>query len=517
MGVVLGWLLYLVNFSGSVAIFVDELYVWEEPASRLAINQPIGLQQIIDSFVEETKEPIHSLQVWQPSPGSRYVELSARFGEESDLTFETYSYDAESGAPVTRREGDGVALWLKQLHRYLAIEPKIIGRILVGLTGVYMLVLILSGIVTHQKIARDLFKIRWRRATRTKMRDLHNATGLWTLPFALVIAFTGIMVGAPPLMAVVAGLPMTGGDIEQLETVLAPSNGPTDWGKATTLVSADKAMQIVADTTDFSPVGVHIERYGHQNAAYSVLADSSKEMLYVSYVPVDALTGTVDQEAYGRLIDGLPVSVAARIFFASSPLHYGLYGPLILKVLYYVLGIVVSLCIAYGMLIYFERRLNGSVGHLSQRTYEHLSLVNSGLLGGLPLATLLVFYMDRLLMTAGDSRYLALAMCFVFAWLGCVIFAFIDRNARRVGRRLLAATAAVAIFLPMFDLLTAGSGFLNTAVLVIHSVVVCSGLCVVWYLTASHAELSGDRKAETADSFSGTAEAKEPSGPGSAT
>ncbi|MEM8982999.1 MAG: PepSY-associated TM helix domain-containing protein [Pseudomonadota bacterium] len=488
MGAVLGWLLYLVNFSGSVAMFVDEFRIWEEPAARTAVSHTVGVQRVIDTFVVETKQPIHFIEVLQPYPGNRYYMLRARFGEQ-DPTTVSYSYDAETGARVSRREGDGVSLWLQQLHRYLAIEPKIIGRILVGLSGVYMLVLILSGIVTHQKIVRDLFKIRWRRATRTKMRDLHNATGLWTLPFALVIAFTGIMVGAPPLMAVVAGVPMTGGDIEKLETILAPSNDPENWGDPAASVSADIAMQTVADTTDLSPIGVRIERYGHQNTAFTVLADSPGELLYVSYVPVNALTGAVDSASYGRSIDGLPKSVAARVFFASSPLHYGRFGPVTLKVLYYVLGMMISLCIAYGMLIYFERRLDGSVGHLSRRTYQRLSLVNAGFLAGLPVVTLVMFYLDRLLLNAGETRYTALALCFFSGWLACLIYAFLDKNPRRAGRNLMATAAGLAVFLPVFDLLTASVGFANTAVLVVHGVAAVSGVGLAWYLVVSRANV----------------------------
>ncbi|MEM8547511.1 MAG: PepSY-associated TM helix domain-containing protein, partial [Pseudomonadota bacterium] len=473
-----------VNFSGAMAMFVDELRIWEEPAARASVERWVGIQQIIDRFVEETDEPIHWIEVTRPYPGSRFYPLRARYGETDPVT-ETYRYDAETGSRVSSREGDGVAVWLQQFHRYLAIEPKMIGRVLVGLTGVYMLVLVLSGIVTHQRIIRDLFKIRWHRAARTKMRDLHNVTGLWSLPFALVIAFTGIMVGAPPLLAVVAGLPMTGGDIAQLEAILAPAEEPESWGHPIALISADEAIQIVAETTDFVPLGIRIERYGHRNAAYSVMADSPGELRYVAQVPVDAVSGAVDVDTYARTIDGLPASSAARVFFAASPLHYGRFGPITLKVLYYALGMIVSVCIAYGMLIYFERRLTGSVGHLRQQTYQRLSLVNAGVLAGLPVVTLLTLFLDRLFTNAGEARYSTLGVCFFSAWVACVIYACLDANARRAGRRLMATAAALALTLPVFDLMTANVGFTNTAVLVIHGVAVCSGLCLVWYLVAS--------------------------------
>ncbi|MEM6484448.1 MAG: PepSY-associated TM helix domain-containing protein [Pseudomonadota bacterium] len=487
MGAVFGWLLYLVNFSGSVAMFVDEIRVWEEPAARRTINSSVPMQTVIDAFISDLRAPLDFIEVTLPSPGSSYYELRARYGTGDDLKNETRRYAIDTGVPVSGRGGEGVALWLQQLHRYLAIEPKIIGRTLVGLTGVYMLVLILSGIVTHQKIARDLFKIRWTRSLHVKWRDLHNATGLWTLPFAIVIAFSGIMVGTPPLMAVVAGLPMTGGDISRLEAMLGRSEEPSRSGVNLSMVSADHAMKEVAAATDFVPAGVRIQRYGDRNAAYWVLADSPREMLYLSNVPVNAATGAVEMERYAPLTEGIPESVAGRVFAASTPLHYGLFGPLALNVLYYLLGMAVSVCIAVGMLIYFERRLGGSTGHFSQRTYKRLSLVNAGLVAGLPMVTLLMFYLDRILMSAGESRYVVLAISFVALWFSCVIYALICRIARVVARRLMGLTLLLAIFLPAFDYLTLGRGVANEAVLLIHGLAVFSGLCLLVYLAVTRA------------------------------
>ncbi|MEM9621424.1 MAG: PepSY-associated TM helix domain-containing protein [Pseudomonadota bacterium] len=488
MGALLGWLLYVVNFSGSVAMFVEEIKVWEDPIQRATAAQVVPLQPIIDALVREVNGPLEFIEVTRPSPGNALYQLRARYthAEESHTLNRYYSID--TGIQEEPRAGDGVALWLKNFHRYLAIEPKSLGRALVGLTGVYMLALILTGVVVHRRILRDLLKVRWSRSLSVKWKDLHNATGLWTLPFAVVIAFSGIMVGAIVLFGGVAALSLSASNpenLEKLENLLADHRVDKSLHGPMPMVSADVAMANVAKMDGFAPLGVSIQRYGDRNAAYAVLASSRLDLAYLAPVPIDAVSGEPVVGGYTPIVEGLPDSVATRIFSAMTPLHYGLYGNTTLKLLYYFLGLAVSICVVVGMLLYFEKRLDGPTGHFSHRTYHWLAVINAGILAGLPLATVLIFYLDRLLFNVGDTRYAIVGIGFFAAWVACTVYCLWLQNARQGARHIMLLTVVLGLTLPVFDLATVGSGSANPAVMVIHGVILSSAAGLLLYLRSS--------------------------------
>ncbi|MEM8703329.1 MAG: PepSY-associated TM helix domain-containing protein, partial [Pseudomonadota bacterium] len=73
-------------------------------------------------------------------------------------------------------------------------------RILVGLVGIAFLLLILTGIVAHTKFTKELFTLRYLKSVRLKWQDSHKVMGLWTSPFAAMIALTGAFLGVIALL-----------------------------------------------------------------------------------------------------------------------------------------------------------------------------------------------------------------------------------------------------------------------------------------------------------------------------
>src|SRR3546814_15120576 len=55
----------------------------------------------------------------------------------------------------------------------------------------FMLIAILSGIVTHKKIFADFFMLRFGKGQRSWL-DAHNVAEVFALPFHLMITYTGL-------------------------------------------------------------------------------------------------------------------------------------------------------------------------------------------------------------------------------------------------------------------------------------------------------------------------------------
>ena len=82
------------------------------------------------------------------------------------------------------------------LHFRLHLEWKNLGTWIVGLAALVMLAALVSGVVMHRRIFRELFTFRPNKQTRRSTLDLHNLTGVVALPFHFVFAFSGLVVFA---------------------------------------------------------------------------------------------------------------------------------------------------------------------------------------------------------------------------------------------------------------------------------------------------------------------------------
>ena len=73
---------------------------------------------------------------------------------------------------------------------------KGVGYWIVGFAALMMLVALVTGVVMHRKIFRELFTFRPKKTTQRSMLDLHNLTGVVALPFHFFFAFTGLVIFA---------------------------------------------------------------------------------------------------------------------------------------------------------------------------------------------------------------------------------------------------------------------------------------------------------------------------------
>ena len=70
--------------------------------------------------------------------------------------------------------------------------PVVWGRWLAGTAAMFMLVAIISGVITHKKIFVDFFTFRWGKRQRSWL-DAHNSLSVFGLPFHFMITYTGLV------------------------------------------------------------------------------------------------------------------------------------------------------------------------------------------------------------------------------------------------------------------------------------------------------------------------------------
>lgn len=346
LGIVCGMVFFICVFSGSLALFKDEMTPWEVPAVRTAVDAP---RLSVDELLEIAQARLgddRDMLVTLPRPG---VAAQARaFGEGGiDQVF----IDPIDGG-VIEAEGRTAFQFLTRLHTDLHL-PRPVGRYLVGLLGILMMLSLISGLMAHPKVLKELFLLRRRPSLRLTFSDLHKQLGVWGLAFGLVMAFTGAVIGLLGLFAPVMVLSSFGGDVDQAtEAFQGPHHEPT--GIHRPMLSLEPLIEQVETAHPGHRVGsLAVSHWGDETADVG---------LHLVATPYRRLVAGETHRF--SLVNGEPVHVSSftdrgvgsRLFGAMHPVHYAMFGGLGLKLMYLLSGLALSFTIASGSVIWLEAR-----------------------------------------------------------------------------------------------------------------------------------------------------------------
>ena len=234
--------------------------------------------------------------------------------------------------------------YLRMLHVFLFFGP----RWIVGFLGVAMLVLIATGIVIHRKILAELFTQRWGRSFRVVMSDLHKSAGIWGLGFHILIAATGAWMGLAPLFEQ---------GFKYVTTTSTEAAAPKPARKAEGSEPAPmQSLDAMYATAQQAVPGleahyVSLRRWGTRTAEAGFTGNLQGHLASTARVDILAATGVPKKvhdprtAGFWSLVNGL-----------MEPLHFGDFGGLALKWLYFFLGMTPAFLSISGTLIWLDAR-----------------------------------------------------------------------------------------------------------------------------------------------------------------
>jgi uncharacterized iron-regulated membrane protein len=339
-GIVTGLLLFVVCLSGAIVVFKHEIDLWANPTLAGLPHVPeharAPLQQVHDAVrVAHPAARIES--IWPPDAVTPVHMVFVRHADGSREKLAVRADDASLIGPVESQLGQ----YLRSLHVFLFVGP----RWIVGFLGVVMLVLIATGFVIHRKIIAELYTQRWRQSLRTLFSDTHKAAAIWGLAFHIVIAFTGAWLGLKPVF------------VGAWDAVFSPP--------AAVATARPVGLMSAAATLDLDRLAT--------NARASVPGLQMRFISWTRHVdgtPAVRFAGRID----GHLASNAHVVVAAgdgRVLSAldpravgfwavvdglMEPLHFGDFGGIWLKWLYFFLGLTPALLSISGTLLWLDKR-----------------------------------------------------------------------------------------------------------------------------------------------------------------
>lgn len=472
VGLLVCWILLVVFFAGSMSYFRHEISLWTKPELHSGTFQhyqanELGKQLASgQTFLNEQTDNARDWRIYLPTERRPYLsygwqnqpQAGQRRGELHELIVKPNSEEMISEV----RESKGGNFFYR-LHFDLHYIPAKFARWIVGFCTMFMLVALISGIVIHKRIFKDFFSFRPNKGSRSWL-DAHNVSSVMALPYHLMITYTGLIT----LMfmyipwAVVTNYD---GDNRSFRAELNPSRIQTKpSGQDAKLISVASLLPQVRRYWGDAPIKrVVISAPHDSNSRISFYRNNGQRV-------TDKRTQMVFSGVTGELISMSPKEESAThaTYDTLMSLHTARFAGYFLRGFFFICGLMGCAMIATGALLWAvkirqkqQKQISkGKTASVGLRLVEGLNLT---FIAGLPLATSVFFYANRMLPLELQARAQWEADCF-FITLGLVGLLACFNRSLNSWRLVLGLGGLGLIFLPLLNALTSPSNIIDNIV-----------------------------------------------------
>jgi uncharacterized iron-regulated membrane protein len=484
-GLLLGWLLYAVFFTGTLSYFVDEVNDWMRPELHGSVPQADTASQAL-AGMHKLAPNASSWQINLPTARQTAVEATWR-PEGAPLGREGMKrayLDAATGEALPVRETRGGS-FLYRFHFELYAMPRIWGRWIVGIATMVMFIAIISGVITHKKIFKDFFTFRPRKGQRSWL-DAHNALAVLALPFHIVITFSGLLLLLTMLMpwgahAVYDGEPQRF-NAERRGMQMAPAAAQQQAGQRgeakaePTEVRGERAVrapkaEAPVPLADIAPMlaaahqqwpdaavgSIVVQRPHTARATIELRADSASTLLAgrgaSQRMVFDGVTGALKDTPQPR-----EPSAVTAVMNSMVSVHLGRFADSVVRWLLFLAGVVGTCMAGTGLVMWVVKRQpdRRKLGY-TPKGHRLVEVLNVAAIAGLSVAVASYFWANRLVPVDMAGRSGVEINVFFGVWLLCLLHAAVRPHAKAWRAQMAVAALAFGL-LPLLNAMTGGAG-----------------------------------------------------------
>lgn len=469
-GLLVCWVLLLIFFAGSLSYFRHEISLWTEPELHRGAFQDYQANQVV-SQLDKGQDYIESLspaeaQRWlinfptQRNPMLSFAwQLPPEKGQRRGK-IEQHTALADGSDMITHVRDSRGGDFFYRLHFDLHYMPAITARYIVGVCTMFMLIALISGIVIHKRIFKDLFSFRQNKGARSWL-DAHNVSSVIALPYHLMITYTGLIT----LMLIYIPWTVSTAYPEDNQAFSKELNPARQTEKASGINAQQVRLsqllpQVQVQWGDAPIKQVMVSNPKDQNSQVTFYQDTGKDV-------TDESTLLVFSGVTGELKYASPheVSGAVVTYDTMMSLHTARFAAPLLRILFFFCGLLGCAMVATGTLMWAIRLRQkqqktiekGEKASLGLRLVEGLNFM---FILGLPLGAVTFCYTNRLLPADFATRSAWEVHSFFIALCAMGVWAFIGRS-RRHWQVALMLIGALYCALPILNALTSPSHFID--------------------------------------------------------
>lgn len=466
-GLLVGWLLFAVFVTGTSAYYKDEISLWMKPELHYSKESTKSFEIAHQKAIELAQNQ-SNFSVSLPNERSNTISAMWREeGEQGSRGRRVYkNYDASTGEELISRETAGGNFFYR-FHFELYNMPRELARWMVGIATMFMFVAIITGVIIHKRIFKDIFLFRPKKGVRSWM-DLHILPAVAALPFHIMITYSGLLLFMRLMMpwgmdaAYENDFRAYRADINQLQTPQTQAEKPVKKERSDQRPSSKKQQpkQLTQETLD-TILNQANTFWPNNIGGYSV--STTKKGIEVQVRPKEYSTifslkfereYLVFDGQTGKLIKkNIPPTSQSSIINTLSvfeSLHQARFAGSTLRFLFFIAGITGSVLIGSGLIIWVVKRKK----KYEQKSHFGFTLVeklNLGTIMGLFIAMGVYFIANRLISVLAENRSSLEIRAFFIAWLLSFIYAFI-RNTQKGWYEQLIVAAIVYASLPFISI-----------------------------------------------------------------
>lgn len=405
-GLVVGALLFIIFWTGTLAVFDREIDRWTMPATRLPVAQPVSA----DALLPIVRDLVKGSRGWRmilPDERVPVAEVQASFADGSHVR----RFIDPVAMKILPDEGTAGATDFFYPYHY-NLHSGGIGLFLCAFAAVIMVALCISGVIIHRKIFADFFTLRIVRKPQRTTLDLHNLSGVLFLPFLLMISFTGVAIFTYTYLPSAKAI-MFRGDPQAM---------------AAGYFSREAAGKPGGPTIALDALRDQAEAYWGARPNYVQIVHPGDANSYIELRPPNGGSISFSTEAMwfdaatGARLGASPSTGTRRAYDFLYGIHLVQFHHWPLRWLYFLSGLAGCLLIATGMLFWVQsrRKRHAREGRRSVRVVEGFAVAAT--VGPL-LATLGFFIANRALPIEAADRAATEIWAFHLVWIASAVHA----------------------------------------------------------------------------------------------
>jgi uncharacterized iron-regulated membrane protein len=353
LGLNAGLLLFVVCLSGTFATLSEEIDGLVDPRHRISAPPTEDAEFDWTGMLRTLERAFPDGQARTVSvPGAS--ALPAEGGRAAALAFVALPNGETRKAYLDPYTGElrghtsffNTARFFRTFHRRFFDGSR--GILIVTLTGFLLLASGITGFGFYKGWVKQLFAVQLRSSRRRRWSELHKVAGIWVLPFAIVIAVTGVYYFVEVTY-------------DGLDAYDPPPMRQVDEG----------GLAAFGPRPELLPAGAYVE------AAEEAYPELDVRTLRISHAPGQAVyvagragnpltrdrADKVHLHPFTGAVIGIQrtsdLGVVPFMTDAVDPLHFGYFGGFGTQVLWFVLGLLLSFSILSGTYIWVVRSTTG--------------------------------------------------------------------------------------------------------------------------------------------------------------
>ncbi|WKN30179.1 PepSY-associated TM helix domain-containing protein [Porifericola rhodea] len=336
VGIKLSILLFVVCFSGTLAVLSHEMDWLFNPDVRVS---PADTYASWNTIAENVKQefPEGKISYWQRA-NEPYMADLIYVMQDNDLKYvfaNPHTGEVQGYADIT------IARFLRDLHYYLFI-PFQIGHFTVLFFGFILTISLLTGIFYYNDWYKELFVLKSGKGSRVFYSSLHKLVGAWSIPFMFIISLTAIWYFVER-----ADLPKVSSYLDEERPTIEITEGQQlpnlDYDAYVAI--AEEAIAGLKVKSILSP----------QKPDEPVYLTGTSDVPLVRYRANRVYINPHNQELL-KVQKATEINSITWINDIADPIHFGYWGGLLTKLIWFVFGLALSSLVLTGPWLYLKKR-----------------------------------------------------------------------------------------------------------------------------------------------------------------